>query len=449
MSATRFIQVALRIVCMGTWWSAGCDSPPDRADMDAALVADANRSDAADRATDASPIDAADQAADAGPLPDDLLDLIAMMPSKSWLALPGSDMGAACPPPGPGYACWSVIAAWGGGTYDTARDRMVIFGGGHADSHINNVFVYDLRERRWRRETELPAGVDGASRPPSWLQTEFESCGYYPRSLDRVSIPPEWLTTDPSYIRIRRELCRSPEVMAVIDDQQPRSAHTYGHLMFDVERNRLCSFGQVAMFPSGQGNSPNVDCYDFDDRRWHYVGDNPFPSVNSTSAVDGLGRAWYLARGAVSFDLASNEIHVHRGVAFDIEGGAAIDVVRNRLVRAGPAGVLQALDLAAPDAVQNVGSSESLPLGYFYGFDYATSEDRFYAWDGGRTVYVLHPEMFAWSTINATGDDPGPALPAGTFGRFRWAPNLGVFVLVNSGDAHNFAGAPNVFLFKP
>jgi hypothetical protein len=432
--------------------SACTTDPVSTTDAAAHDAGPANDAPATPRDSDVPPIDAPPidaPRADGGPLPDDLTALIAAMPSGSWLALPGSDMSAACPGSG-SYACWAVLGAWGGGTYDVAGDRMLIWGGGHNDSHLNNLFVYDVRERAWRRETEMPAGIDADTVPESWRQIELESCGYYPRTSEPYTVPTDWLIPETGYIR--HELCTTPEVRALYDDQQPRSRHTYGYLVFDPAENRFCSLGSAGGFPSGQTGTSEIVCYDFDDRRWSPAGENPYVSVNSTSAVDDHGRAWYLSgatANVLAYDFATGESTEHAST-LGVSGTAAIDTLRQRVVVAGPDGAIVTLDLASPDALVDQAHTGSAAIDRFPGFDYAASEDRFYAWDGGTAVYALDPETFAWTAIPTTGDDPGPSMSNGTYGRFRWAPNLGVFVLVNAASSYtDFGGHPHVFFFKP
>jgi hypothetical protein len=51
-------------------------------------------------------------------------------------------------------------------------------------------------------------------------------------------------------------------------------------------------------------------------------------------------------------------------------------------------------------------------------------------WKGGDTVYLLDPETRSCSSQTYPGG-PGPAQANGTFGRFRYFPELGVFVIMN------------------
>ena len=40
----------------------------------------------------------------------------------------------------------SLINAWNGGTVDTARSRLLVWGGGHADYYGNEMYALDLPE---------------------------------------------------------------------------------------------------------------------------------------------------------------------------------------------------------------------------------------------------------------------------------------------------------------
>ncbi len=76
------------------------------------------------------------------------------------------------------------------------------------------------------------------------------------------------------------------------------------------------------------------------------------------------------------------------------------------------------------------------------GFVYADAYDRFFLWGNNLTVFVLDPNTMIWTRLNGTGDNPGIGLINGTYGRFRYSPTYGVFVLVNSTTS-------NVHIYKP
>ena len=56
--------------------------------------------------------------------------------------------------------------------------------------------------------------------------------------------------------------------------------------------------------------------------------------------------------------------------------------------------------------------------------------DRLVGWAGGDTVYVFDPDAKACTTVSY-GGGPGEQNANGTFGRFRYFPDLDVFAIVN------------------
>jgi hypothetical protein len=87
--------------------------------------------------------------------------VIAQMAPDSWKELPATPMADVCPTPTDHYACGAVMTAWSGGAYDSSRDRLVVFGGGHNDSWFNNVFTFDLVSMTWKRWTDFSNGLTG------------------------------------------------------------------------------------------------------------------------------------------------------------------------------------------------------------------------------------------------------------------------------------------------
>ena len=141
-------------------------------------------------------------------------------------------------------------------------------------------------------------------------------------------------------------------------------------------------------------------------------------------------------------------------VPFPPGGGTDIDRRRNQLyalvLQPNGSHVLRRFELGDSTRLQaqpsytQLSPSGSAPtqIGSRPGFVYADDLDRFYAWGGGRTMSIFDPSSQTWTQITASGDDPGAQQTWGTYGRFRWSPRRGVFVLVNS-------TSQDVFLFKP
>ncbi|NUP11649.1 MAG: hypothetical protein HOW73_36855 [Polyangiaceae bacterium] len=373
------------------------------------------------------------------PQPGPVDEIIEQMEPGSWRALSGTPMKEVCPPPFHNYFCWSVVGAWGGATWDPNRDRMLVFGGGHADSYYNNIFAFDLGQMRWDRLTELPDGADGSQPTEAMQQIDLEPCGYYP--IQSVQVPPSYV--DGGYIRF--EHCDASEIAPFLDDQQPRSTHTYNTLWFDAERDRFCTLGG-SYYPSAQKSSPRTFCYDFGQSRWIGVADYPEASRGATS-VDATGHLWVVpAAGGHLLELDPEAQAWTPYVSVNgLEGTGDIDRSRNQLVlfRRQTRELLR-WDLTRPDQPH-----EMLPQGVDTpslperpGFVYADGLDRYVVWGGGRTVYFIDPADWTWSRDEATGDDPGEPQPNGTYGRFRYSVARGVFVLVNDTNQ-------DVFLYKP
>jgi len=60
------------------------------------------------------------------------------------------------------------------------------------------------------------------------------------------------------------------------------------------------------------------------------------------------------------------------------------------------------------------------------------------AWSGGNTVYLLDTGTWTWTPVTYP-NGPGAALGAGTYGRFRYLPGLGVYAVANSVDSNAYA----------
>lgn len=383
-------------------------------------------------------------------LPASVDEIIAAMPANSWKALPNTQMKDVCPPPYNAYRCETVMSAWSGGTYDTKRDRMVVFGGGHGDSWYNNIFAFDLPTMRWHRLSEMSTAT-GSQPGIGWTDIRLESCGYYPKGL--VTLPESVMNG--SYVD--RTQCDSAEVTSQVDLDQPRSAHTYGKVYFDRINDRYCFLGG-GTYPSAQTMSYRVHCFDPVSRKWSRAANRPNNvEGRGTAAVDSTGAVWYLTEthGPLArYAPTTNDWATYGSV--NGAGGGAIDIdrKRNRLYVLAPIAdgthVIRRFDLSRQplsggkgiyDVVVGSGSTPT-NLGDRPGFVYSDHHDKFFAWGSGRTMYTFDPKNQTWTRFHATGDDPGDQQKWGTYGRFRYSPERNVFVLANS-------TTQNVFIYKP
>jgi hypothetical protein len=379
-------------------------------------------------------------------------EIISAMPTNSWKMLSDTPMKNACPQPYNYWLCSAVISAWSGGAYDAARDKMVIYGGGHADSFYNNVFAFDLASMSWSRLTEMGGGATSEQAGAGWDDIRAESCVFYPKGP--MTLPDTVLNAN-GYIRY--DACFSEPVLSQLDLQQPRSSHTYGGVFIDA-RGRYCSIGET-YFRIAQAGSPVSICLDPTTRIWSRIADRPARvGARGQTAVAAGGQVWSVAGegGYIGrYDPVANTWARYGYNNYDAYGGTDIDRKRNHLYVLHRDGngiysvrrwnLNDATSLTAQQTysvVPTIGTTPSADLGPNPGFVYVDSKDMFYAWGGGQDIYRFNPATSEWSRINGGGDNPGAQSQWGTFGRWRYSPTRGVFVLVNNVKQ-------NVFLYKP
>jgi hypothetical protein len=367
--------------------------------------------------------------------------IIAAMPEGSWKELPDTNMADVCPPPYSSYPCGAVMSAWSGGAYDSVRDRLIVWGGGHSDSPYNNVFTFELASMTWKRWTELPAGMTGDATPQVFQDKRVETCGLYPK-VASLDIPAAWLT-ESGYVM--PEKCADPSIVAQLDEQQPRSAHTYGNVAFSAKTGLFYVLGSVGLYPSGQSGTARVMAFDFATSKWQRGADNPITDYGA-SAADAQGHVWYIAGKKLhEYDPVADKWAEHPP---DGEGyyyaGSDIDTKRNVLALTADGASVSTYALSDPAKTHTkvTPTGLSAPLDGAAGLAYSPLLDRFVAYGGGSKLAILDLQSAAWTELTGSGDDPGPRASNGTYGRFRYSPARNVFVVVSS-------TTKNVFLWKP
>ncbi len=298
----------------------------------------------------------------------------------------------------------SVIDAWSGGAYDSRRDRLIVWGGGHNSYAGNEVYVFDIESEQWSR----------ASEPSTSIQT---SVSHY-------------------------------------SDGNPTSRHSYNDLQYDPVNDLFLSLNAAASYSPTAVNFTATDAFDFNTGRWTRMANRPGTAGTPQSAWSAIhpvtGIAYqHLPNGGrlQAFNAATNTwtSHVQTGT---VPSGmtAAIDPTRNNLVVVGN-NLFLVYDLSNPNAAprRNISSGDSAPVQAFQlGFDYDATSDQFVAWTGGTEVYTLDPETFVWTRRGAASTNnvsPTTRNRNGTYGRFRYIPSKNAFILVNS-------TSQNVFYYK-
>jgi hypothetical protein len=348
------------------------------------------------------------------------------LPAGRWYEFPNSRMEAVAPNPGVDGSVKSVMFAWSGGVFDSDRDQLVVWGGGHMDYAGNEVYAFGPL----------------SSATPTW------------RRLSNPSNPP---ARDTSYA----------------PDGRPVSRHTYNLLDYmPAPYNKMVSCAIGSGYSSGSGWGA-MDFYDFTidgytgqpwtrgptppSNRWPL---NAFCAYNPVTK-----RLWYQDMGnggarLQQYNPETNTWTMHANFNPDSEPTPSIDTKRNLLVSVGRLNGTRVYDLNSPDSapvrVTTTGPKD-VEDGKFPGFAYDPVNDQFVGWDGGSAVYTLsipanwRTGTWTWAripldsgnTVTPTGV-AGPKIvgyETGTFGRFRYVPSRHGVIIVNATDE-------SVYFFK-
>jgi hypothetical protein len=175
-----------------------------------------------------------------------------------WNELPNTQMKSVCPPVGylgavdfqgnpydfPGW-CRMVIASWSGGIADTTRNRLVFWGGGHANYGGNEIYALNL-----------------AQNPATLLR------------LNDPSVP-----LNPS---------NSNTCVTTLSDGKPNSRHTYNNLTYIAHADRMFAMNGAVAYGSG-GHNNDTWTLELGPLQWHRmdpVNGNPQPMTYYTNPGD-------------------------------------------------------------------------------------------------------------------------------------------------------------------
>lgn len=295
-----------------------------------------------------------------------------------------------------------TMRTWSGGAYDTKRDRLIIWGGGHNNYAGNEIYVFDVRRLKWERLNDPTLDTDPEAR--------LEQTGLY-------------------------------------SDGKPRSFHTRDYLEYVPTIDRFCSLGVASPFPRSRRVLQQHQvtwAFDFDAKKWEKKARPPFHMI--ASAWDPVaGRAWARAR-AVAYIACwdplkdvwatrSKRLKSHNN--FRVSG--VIDPVGRRFLAIGgefffaydigAEGMLPQKDIVSKGPQDIV----SVPMGA--AMDYDPVADKLVCWKGGADVFTLDLASMTWEKVPpAAGNAVIPTDPEkrGTYGRWRYIPSKNAYIVVNS-----------------
>jgi hypothetical protein len=326
----------------------------------------------------------------------------------------------------PGENVRGVMYAWSSAVYDSDRDQLVVFGGGHTDYSGNEVYAFGPISggaAKWRRLTD-------PSNPPA------QNRAYGP-------------------------------------DGRPVSRHTYGNLDYlPAPANKMVSCTVGSRYSDGSGDSA-TDFFDLAvdptvKEPWSRAPGPPINTYtyNSFCVYNPLSNSLFFHDASSNrsslqeYRLDKQKWVVHSQYTLDHHYTAAVDTSRNLLVATGGGGGVRVWSLRSPDsdsyAATTAGPKVVESLG-FPGFVFDTLNRQFVGWGGDANVYTLtvpsNPGRGAWAWAPvpvAAGNTVVPTQQSGlktngyvtgTFGRFRYVPAAQGVVLVNNTDE-------DVYFFK-
>jgi hypothetical protein len=289
--------------------------------------------------------------------------------------------------------CAGIINDWSGGIADTARDRLIVWGGGHNGYYGNELYALDLSSLEFLRLTD-----------PS---------------------PPASADSD------------CPEELA---DGNPNSRHTYNGLAEIPHRGEMWAFGgSMACGPGNFGDDTWI--LDLAALTWTRsdpeTGPNPGPRPGVAADYDPNTQQVFLHDTGMLFrfdpetrlyeELSESSIDYHLTGVVDPERRLFV-LFGGDQVRVFDIGASSTFEMQTWD--DDVQGCDAIRDTVYPGLAYDPVQDRIVAWAGGDTAYVFDVDAKECTAVTHAGG-PGDQPEAGTHGRFRYFPEQNVFAVVN------------------
>jgi Big-like domain-containing protein len=293
-----------------------------------------------------------------------------------------------------------AIESWSGGVFDSQRNRLIVWGGGHNAYYGNEMYALDLSTLTMQR-------------------------------LNNPGLPLNLCSTDTA------------------GGTQAASRHTYDGIEYMANVDRMFVFGGA---PACSAGFFSVDTWTFSFatmtwKKMNPSGTIPAPNPGVVTAYDPNTGKIFLhdTLNFFSYDYPTNTWTrlSNNGTSIDYHMSATIDPVRKKFVIVG-AGSVQTYSIAAGSAYArqtlNTTGGSAVVSSDYPGLEYDPVTDRIVCWNGGNTVYSLNLDNSQWTASTFSGG-PGALTynGTGTFGRWRYSPASGVFVVVNGTNKDAFA----------
>jgi len=319
-----------------------------------------------------------------------------------WYQVPNTAISSICPTYPDLQAiegCPAVMADWGGGLFDTKRNRFIIHGGGHTGWYGNEIYAIDLNAN-----PIAPVLINDAS---------------HGSAISNIGSCPE-----------------------TFSDGTPNARHTYNGLWYLPT--------QDTYFLYGAGLSP---CGNFSDGQWQFspsssTWSQQTPSTHPNSKQN--GSVPQFAYDSVSDSIY--EVEANTGLFWQYspanvtwtnlasvsacptdKGTTVIDPVRRLYLCVG-GGAFSTVSLNPPYTAKDVSAAagcSALVDASAPGFTYDPVQKLEVGWVSGNTAYAYNPDTNSCGAISQYTGGPATVQSNGTFGRFQYSPALGLFVVVN------------------
>jgi hypothetical protein len=320
-----------------------------------------------------------------------------------WTQLPNTQLQNVCPPNDSSYAfnsnCSQVIKAWSGGIADTARNRLIVWGGGHNDYYGNEIYALGMSDQK----------------------------------LIRLNNPGP--VADPAANQV------------ALSNGTPNSRHTYGGLTYIAHADRMFVYGgdPAATFGFASNDTWTLNLATLQWQRMDPTsGGPPANAYGVVSDYDPNTRNVYLHDGQ-TFWQYTYETNTYKSLdsssSITIYNSAVVDPKRKLFFIIGSGmhviNIAPGSNYSMQDWTSQTSGCGTLQSTDYPGVAYDPVQDKIVGWTGGNSVYVFDPDAKTCTTVtNPNG--PSAAQPNGTHGRFRYLPGLNAFIVVNDAQQNAY-----------
>jgi hypothetical protein len=325
--------------------------------------------------------------------------------SQGWYQVPNTKISSVCaatngfPQISGVEGCTAITEDWSGGVFDSTRNRLIVWGGGHSGYYGNELYAINLNTLTTTRITN-PSTPTG--------------------------------------------LCQ-----AAYNDGKPSARHTYNNIAYMPNHDGLFSFSGIISCADGSSRR-DTWFFDFSSLAWTQLnpsGSSPSDAVSVTDYDPNTGKVFIANIGGLfSYDKSKNAYMQHANNPAPSGMHAmtgSIDPVRKKFVIIGqdeeqgytPKVYVWNIDPSSPSAYTRTTLSTAPgcsigAIGGGPGVAYHNPTGQIAIWVTGNSVQLLNIDTGQCTTQTFSN---GPsALANGTFGRWRYSPASDVFVVVNS-----------------